>query len=142
VPFIYGDTLGMGFDDWSWATHSLTESTTVYAGTSAISFEPDEWAGLYFRHGTGIDLSQYKTLELMVHGGTTGGQQVRVDLRDGSRVFGVASLGAIQAGAWTRVSLPLSSLGATTGTLRDLYIQDASGTNQGTVYIDDLRLVP
>jgi len=139
---VYTDALGIGFQDWSWATHSLTASTPVYAGTSAISFEPDEWAGLYFRHDAGIDLSRYKSIELMVHGGTTGGQQVRVELRDGNTVLGTAGLGSIQAGAWKRVSIPFSTMGLSVGTLRDLYIQDVSGTNQGTVYIDDLRLVP
>jgi hypothetical protein len=139
---IYGDALGIGFADWSWATHSLTASTPVYAGTSAISFEPDEWAGLYFHHDAGIDLSRYKSIELWVHGGTTGGQQMRVDLYNGNTLLGTAGLGTIQAGAWTRVSIPFSTMGLSAGTLRDLYLVDTSGTNQGTVYIDDLRLVP
>jgi len=139
---VYGDALGIGFQDWSWATHNLTASTPVYAGTSAISFEPDEWAGLYFHHDAGIDLRRYTSIELWVHGGTSGGQQVRMDLRDGNTVLGTAGLGSIQAGAWKRVSIPFSTMGLSAGTLRDLYLQDVSGTNQGTVYIDDLRLVP
>ncbi|HEX8823827.1 MAG TPA: polysaccharide deacetylase family protein [Archangium sp.] len=144
---LYADALGIGFSDWSWATRNLNERTTVYAGTSAISFEPDAWKALYFHHGTGIDLSRYTSLELWVHGGTSGGQQVRVQLRDGDTVLGVVQLNTalghpIQAGTWQRVSIPFSSLGLSAGTLRDLYIQDTSGKDQGTLYIDDLRLVP
>ncbi|HEY0093269.1 MAG TPA: polysaccharide deacetylase family protein [Archangium sp.] len=144
---LYADALGIGFADWSWATRNLNERTTVYAGTSAISFEPDAWKALYFHHGTGIDLSRYTSLELWVHGGTIGGQQVRVQLRDGDTVLGVVQLNTalgrpIQAGVWQRVSIPFSSLGLSAGTLRDLYIQDTSGKDQGTLYIDDLRLMP
>ena len=142
---VYEDTLGDGFADWSWAAHSLSATNPLHGGVSSISFEADNWEALYFHHGTGLEASQYKSLELWVHGGTTGGQKVRVDFYDGNTPLGSTSVDGIlgqpiQAGTWQRVSIPLSAIGLTSGTIRDLYIQDTSGTNQATLYIDNIRL--
>jgi len=147
-PFsLYADALGSGFNDWSWATRNLDERSIVHAGTSSISFEPDGWGGLYFHSDTGLDVSRYKSIELWVHGGTSGGQIVRLLLHDGSQPLGEVRLDAvlghsIRAGTWQQVVVPLSTLGITSGTLREVYIQDQSGGNQGTLYVDDIRLLP
>ncbi|NMO19854.1 polysaccharide deacetylase family protein [Pyxidicoccus fallax] len=143
---VYVDGMESGFDNWSWATHSLDETGVVHAGSTAIRFEPDAWSGLMFHH-SGVDLSQYQSVELWVHGGTTGGQAVQLVLHDGSQWLGAvtldAALGApIAAGTWQKVTVPLASLGVTSGTLVDLYFMDASGGDQGTVYLDDITLVP
>jgi peptidoglycan/xylan/chitin deacetylase (PgdA/CDA1 family) len=143
---IYVDGLDSGFANWSWATHSLDETGVVHGGTSAISFEPDGWGGLMFHH-SGVDLSQYQSLELWVHGGATGGQAVQVMLHDGVQSLGAitldAALGApIAAGTWQKVTIPLSSLGIQSGTLVDLYVMDGSGGDQDTVYLDDISLIP
>jgi peptidoglycan/xylan/chitin deacetylase (PgdA/CDA1 family) len=142
---IYVDGLESGFDNWSWATHSLSETGVVRAGSTSIRFEPDGWSGLMFHH-SGIDLSLYQSLELWVHGGTTGGQAVRVVLHNGSQTLGAIRLstalgGPIAAGTWQKVSVPLSSLGVTSGTLVDLYFQDDSGGDQAAVYLDDISLI-
>ncbi|WP_240359022.1 polysaccharide deacetylase family protein [Pyxidicoccus trucidator] len=143
---IYADALESGFANWSWATHSLDETGVVHAGSSAISFEADAWSGLMFHH-SGVDLSLYQSLELWVHGGTTGGQSVQLVLHDGTQTLGAVSLdaalgAAIAPGTWQKVTVPFSSLGLTSGTLVDLYFQDASGGDQATVYLDDISLIP
>ena len=143
---IYDDAMGSGFQDWSWATHSLDESVTVHSGPTALSFEPDNWEALMFHH-TGLDLSLYQSVDLWVHGGTTGGQQVRLALFNDATPLGSINLAdalghPLAAGTWQKVSIPLSTLGATSGTVNDFYVQDDSGTNQGTVYVDDFVLVP
>lgn len=143
---IYTDGLENGFQDWSWATHNLGATGTVHAGTTSISFEPDGWAGLMFHHN-GLDLSLYQSLELWVHGGTTGGQAVRMVLEGPSGTLGAirlsTALGApIAAGTWQKVTVPLSSLGISSGTLQNLYFQDDSGANQPVMYLDDISLIP
>lgn len=143
---IYDDALGSGFANWSWATHSLDETGVVHAGSSAIRFEADAWSGLMFHHA-GVDLSLYQSLELWVHGGTTGGQAVQLVLHDGTQALGSVSLASalgapIAPGTWQKVTVPFSALGLTTGTLVDLYFQDASGGDQATVYLDDISLIP
>ncbi|MCP3101902.1 polysaccharide deacetylase family protein [Myxococcus sp. K15C18031901] len=143
---VYEDGLTSGFADWSWADHSLDEAVTVHAGSSAIRFEPDGWSGLLFHH-SGIDLSQYQAIELWVHGGTTGGQQIRVVLHDGTDYLGTMRVdtapgGPIVAGLWHKVTLSLDDMGVTSGILRDLYFQDDTGEDQAAVYLDDIVLVP
>ncbi len=143
---IYTDALQNGFANWSWADHSLDETGVVHSGASAIRFEPDTWNGLLFHHH-GLDLAQYRSIRFWVHGGTAGGQAVRLVLHDGAQVLGTTRLdtalgGPIAPGTWQQVSIPLASMGATTGTLRDLYFQDDSGTDQPVMYLDDVALVP
>ncbi|TSC26020.1 polysaccharide deacetylase family protein [Corallococcus sp. Z5C101001] len=143
---VYDDAMGSGFQDWSWATHDLDQSVTVHSGATAIGFEPDFWEALMFHHA-GLDLSLYQSVDLWVHGGTTGGQQVRLALYNGSTPRGSMNLATalghpIAAGTWQKVSIPLSALGATSGTVDDLYVMDDSGANQGTLYVDDFILVP
>lgn len=143
---IYVDGMESSFDNWSWATHSLNETGVVHAGSASISFEADGWSGLMFHH-SGVDLSLYQSIELWVHGGTTGGQAVQLVLHDGTQSLGAiplaTALGApIAAGTWQKVTIPLSSLGATSGTLVDLYFQDISGGDQATLYLDDIALIP
>ncbi|AKQ68587.1 Endo-1,4-beta-xylanase A precursor [Myxococcus hansupus] len=144
--FVYTDGLQNGFANWSWADHSLDETNVVHSGTSAIRFEPDTWNGLMFHH-SGIDLSQYQSLRLWVHGGTVGGQAVRLVLHDGAQVLGSIRLdtalgGAIAPGTWQQVTIPLASIGASTGMLQDIYFQDDSGTDQPVVYLDDVVFLP
>ena len=143
---IYADGMESGFDNWSWATHSLSETGVVHAGSAAIRFEPDGWSGLMFHH-SGVDLSLYQSIELWVHGGTTGGQAVQLVLHDGAQTLGAIGLGtalgaSIAPGTWQKVTIPLASMGVTSGTLVDLYFQDASGGDQGTLYLDDITLIP
>ena len=85
---LYGDALAAGFDDWSWATHDMAQSGRVHTGTRGISAELDSWASLFFHSRDGIDLSRYGSIELWVHGGTSGGQLARLVLESDSGILG------------------------------------------------------
>ena len=143
---IYEDTLASNFQDWSWATHDLTQMAVVHTGARAISFEPDAWAGLVFHHATPINTALYSGVELWIHGGTTGGQAVNLQLFLAGQDKGSAAISdlmgtPIPAGAWKRVFMPFGALGIS-GTFDDLYVQDGSGLDQAKVYIDGVRLLP
>ncbi|HEX8441340.1 MAG TPA: hypothetical protein VF697_40020, partial [Archangium sp.] len=147
-PFsLYAEGLGTGFDDWSWATHDLYSHGVVHTGASAIAAELDGWSALFFHASTGVDLSRYKSLSLWVHGGSSGGQLARVVLGDGSSFLGERRLDqalghSLQPGTWQQIVIPLSSIGVSAGTLREVYLQDQSGGDQGTLYVDDIQLLP
>ncbi|WP_257446540.1 polysaccharide deacetylase family protein [Archangium lipolyticum] len=147
-PFaLYEDVLGAGFRDWSWAVHDLDQRSIVHSGTSSISVELDQWSALFFHGDSPIDLSRYKSIELWVHGGTSGGQIARLVFNGDSGLLGEIRLDealgqAIQPGTWQRISVPFSVLGVSSGSLREIYIQDQSGADQGTLYLDDIRLLP
>ncbi|ATB40392.1 polysaccharide deacetylase [Cystobacter fuscus] len=144
---VYADALGDGFVDWSYTPHNLDDRTVVRTGLASLSAELNKWNAVYLHHTSGLPASQYTSLELWVHGGTVGGQGVRLLAYDGSQKLGSVRLDtvlghAIQAGTWQQVIVPLGSIGlSSTGTVRDLYLQDDTGTNQSTVYFDDIRLL-
>lgn len=145
---VYTDSLQNGFTDWSWGTRNLAQTAVVHAGTAAISFEPDGWAGLFLHRDAGFTGNDYEAIELWVRGSGAGGQQLGVAVMSGGSPAGsVAPLagfvagGSIPAGSWAKATVPFSALGLSTGTWDGLCLQDASGGNQATIYVDDVRLV-
>jgi hypothetical protein len=144
---VYGDALQSGFVDWSWGTHSLSQSAVVHGGSAAISFEPDGWAGLYLHRDGGIDVAEYAAVELWVRGASAGHQQLSVAVLSGGAVAGSAALdsfvagGAIPGGSWAKATVPFAALGVTTGFLDGVWLQDANGGNQPTLYVDDVQLL-
>lgn len=144
---VYDDQLRNGFADWSWATHSLSQTAIVHTGISASSFEPDGWTGFYLHRDAGIDVAAYEALDLWIHGGTSGGQAVRIALLIGGSNAGNAPIAQflpgniIPAGQWVKAHVPFSSLGVTTGVLSGFWLQDDTGGNQGAVYADDISFV-
>ncbi|HQN40352.1 MAG TPA: hypothetical protein PLQ31_12600, partial [Thermoanaerobaculia bacterium] len=109
---VYDDQLRNGFTSWGWGVIDFGQTAVVHSGTAAISFEPDHWDGLFLHRDAGIDPATHAALELWIHGGTTGGQQLSVALLIGGSPAGTAPLagflpgGAIPAGTWVRVTIP------------------------------------
>ena len=53
--WVYDDALVGGFADWSWAARNLAATGDVHSAPNAISWEPDNWQGLYFHNDAGFD---------------------------------------------------------------------------------------
>jgi len=147
---VHEDELGTGFVDWSWATRNMEERAVVHSGVTSISFEPDNWNGLNFHHDVALDASLYQSIDLWVHGGTTGGQRISVSFHDGASgsygLLGSAQLHTVlgrplQAGVWQQVSIPLSAMNLSKNAFHQIRIHDASGMDQGTIYLDQIRLI-
>ncbi|HYU33166.1 MAG TPA: glycoside hydrolase family 44 protein [Thermoanaerobaculia bacterium] len=145
---VYDDQLRNGFADWSWAAHNLAQTSTVHAGSAAISFEPDGWAGFFLHRDLGIRTEDWEAVEFWIHGGPGGGQNLTVALVSGGTPVGEGALapfiagGAVPAGQWAKASIPFASLGVTAGTFDGFWLQDGTGGNQAATYIDDIVLVP
>src|SRR5690606_31746275 len=128
--------------DWSWAVRNLAQTGTVRSGSAAISFEPDGWAGLYLHRDAGIDVAELGALELWVRGAGAGGQRLTVAILAAGEIAGSAPLegfvagGSVPAGSWAKATVPFSALGVTTGVLDGFWLQDASGGDQPTVFVD------
>jgi len=138
---VYDDALNAAFQDWSWATHSLSNPTPVASGSQSISFEADGWTGLYFNSTSLLDLADWSSVRLWVHGGASGGQSIRLALQLGSTPLGEVSLAPAPAGAWEERTLDLRAAGLTTGTFDGIIFQDATGTDQPTLFLDQISLV-
>lgn len=144
----YDDQLRNGFADWSWATRNMAQTAVVHAGGAAISFEPDSWAGLFFHRDLGIDTAVYDAVDLWVHGGPGGGQNVRIALTSGGSIVGndaplagFVTGGTIPAGVWAKAHVPFASLGVSSGSFDGFWLQDGTGGNQAAVYVDDVQLL-
>lgn len=143
---VYDDALGAGFEDWSWATHDLASSAPVHSGSFAVSFEPDGWAALYFHAQGTLEAADYEACRFWLHGGTSGGQELRLRLWLGNAGVGDIALdaylpgGILPAGSWVEVTVPLADLGLTVGPFDGIVLQADTAGDQGRAHLDDLVL--
>ena len=135
---ISADGLPSGWADWSWnSTVNVANTAVKHSGTSAIAVTiTGAWGALYLHSTTAIDLASFTTIEFWVNGGSAGKQSLVLVANGNSESFPFTAT----AGTWTKVSVPLASLGSPSS-LSDLYWQDAAGHSQSTFYLDDIVLI-
>jgi len=137
---VFSDQLDNGWQDWSWATRNLANSSPAHTGTRSISISMAPWQGFYLHHAA-FSTAGYSKLHFWVNGGAQGGQKVQVQATLNGK-GGAAVPIAIPANAWTAVSIPLSTLGVANNPNFDgFWIQDITGGTQPTFYVDDITLV-
>jgi hypothetical protein len=137
---IYIDHLVNGFQDWSWATRNLSNTSPLHSGTNSISVSASIGGGISF-HQTDFDTSVYTNFSFWAHGGAAGGQLLKVYVSLGTTDQTAYNLpSALTANTWQQFVIPLSTLHAANKTnLARLTIQLAGGST-GTYYLDDLQL--
>jgi hypothetical protein len=149
---VYDDALQNGFQDFSYGGGSnFASTTTVHGGTKSISFIGNNFNAISFaRTGQPVNTSTYPTVHFWIHGGTVGGQHIRIDLQSGPNnvvANGVLDSyiagGSIAANTWREVTVnigqaPLSYSGA----YDRIDLQSDAGPAQPVLYVDDVSLVP
>jgi hypothetical protein len=85
---VYSDGPDNGFGFWARGDHDAAQTAVVHTGATAISFDPSGWNHLDF-YRSGLQTS-FSGLELWVHGGPSGGQNVIIYVF--SRSAGVAAI--------------------------------------------------
>ena len=140
---VYTDALGAGWQNWSWSsTVDLASTNPVHTGTDAIAVTfTAAWAGVYLHVSPALDGTQFESLVFWIHGGTAGGQQMRVVLYDGSgNAATPVTVTPPGAGQWTQVNVSIASLGAP-AQISGIVWQDTTGGAQPTFSLDDITLV-
>ena len=139
---IYDDSLQNGWQNWSWASVSLSNTNPVHAGTQSISVTAGAWQALYF-HNNPFDPAGFTKLTIWTHGGTSGGQLLQVQaVSGGGAVAPGQSLAPLAANSWQQISIPVSTLlPPGQSTIDGFWLQDRSGTAQPTFYVDDISLI-
>lgn len=147
---IYHDSLAPGWQDWSWgAVRNLAATDQVYSGAYAISATLDAWGGLSFWHPA-FDAAPYYWLEFYVRGAEPGGQGLWAffhDSDDGElRKRPVDNCrylenGAIEAGTWKRVRIPLADLAAAGQSVTRINLQERLGQAGASFWLDEIRLL-
>lgn len=145
---IYDDDLRSGWSDESvGVTVDLSTTDPVWGdeGESiAATFEEAD-AVLWFHYDLDEDEvprdpSHYTNLEFQIHGGTTGGQEMTVQLNDATGTPGTPiAVPAPSAGTWTHIRIPVSDFGV--GTIGDIVWTNTAGAAQPQFFLDQVELV-
>jgi alpha-L-arabinofuranosidase len=136
---IYTDTLAAGWQDWSWdTTRNGANTQPVHSGNHSYAVDHTAaWGGFYLRAEPALNTAGFTHLRFWLHGGATGGQQIRILLNEDESKM---ELVTATANTWTQVDLPLADLG-NPATLFAIYWQDVNGGAQAVYYLDDISLV-
>ncbi|MEO7795100.1 MAG: glycoside hydrolase family 44 protein [Thermoanaerobaculia bacterium] len=145
--WVYDNALASGFEDWSWATRNIAASGDVHSVPAAISWEPDNWQGLFFHSNAGFDCSDYLSLRLWVKGVGGSGQQIDLSIQLDNGSLATVDLenyvagGGISSSQWREAVLPFAALGLTNCSFNELVLQAGTGANQPEVRVDDIRFL-
>lgn len=136
----YTDALVNGWQNWSWATVNLANTSPVQSGTDSIAVSAGPYQALYL-HQTSFDSTLYTSLTFWINGGASGGQLLQVQATLNGAAQTIVTLPALAANSWQQVTIPLSSLGVQNQPdLDGFWIQDRSGTTQPTFYVDTISI--
>jgi len=139
---IYDNSLQSGWQNWSWASTNIANTSPVHGGSASISVTATAWQALFFHHDV-QDSTPYASLSFWINGGSAGGQQLQVIALLRGKTQTAFSLDALKANTWQQVTIPLSTIDAAgQPDLDGFWIEDRTGTTQPVFYVDDVSLTP
>jgi hypothetical protein len=145
---VYDNALRNGWQDWSWATHNLSQAVIYESAPYAISWKPDavggDWKGIYFHSDTGAampSVAAYSAVTFWING-AGGNQAVRIVIYANNAQIGQKDLTPLPNG-WTQMTLTWEQLGVTAASFDGIIFQTNTpgAATQATAYVDDLQLV-
>ena len=139
---LYTDNLVNAFQNWSWATVNLANTSPVHSGTQSISVvNSTNYQALYLEHPN-FNTAPYASLNFWMNGGASGGQNVTVHgILNGNSVSSYA-IGPLAANTWQQFTIPLSTLAiANKSNCSGIWIQGNSASAQPVFYVDDIQLI-
>jgi hypothetical protein len=135
---VYTDTLASGWEDWSYGgiTVSSANTSPVHGGADSISVTyTGGWSGYQIGyHGANLDVSAYDTFRFWIHGGSSGGQNIQLQIGTLEQPI------TPQAGTWTRVDVSLVPLGSPRTVYSITWFNNTAGS-QAAFYLDDIAFV-
>ena len=140
---IYNDAVTSNWNGWiggGWGgTSDRNNVSPVREGTKSIRIN---YVGGYGSPlqlgGATIDLAPYKTLNISIYGAAgSGGKRVTIGINGVNGKYVIT----LEEGKWTDYAIPISTLTADT-TLKEIWVQEYSGTGGFTIYVDALGLNP
>jgi alpha-N-arabinofuranosidase len=139
---IYDEALASGWQNWSWATVDTASTANARSGSVSIAVTASAWSALYLRSADApLDTHGYLNFTFWVHGGATGGQTLQVVAVVNDTPQPGVRITAPAAGAWQKVTVPLSSLGADErADVNGFWVQQGSGVDEPTFYVDTVVL--
>lgn len=139
---IYGDALENGWQNWSWATVNLSNTSPVHSGHDSISVTAGPWQALYLANSVQYAYN-FDAVTFWINGGPVGGQKLQVLGLASETEQTAVPIGPLEANTWQQITIPLSALGiAGRPDFDGIWIEDSTGTTQPTFYVDDISLTP
>jgi len=142
---VYAGRLAPGWQDWSWARRELRSQEVLWEGGPTIRMTPAANKGVYLHHDS-FETHGFTDLVFRIHGGAAGRQKLFVCLADAQRAFGprvpvdeVVEGGAIKAGEWRMVRVPLARLRGRNRTITGVVFQGGPGRARGDLHLADIR---
>jgi len=139
---VYDNALENGWQNWGWALINYNNTSPVHSGSKSISvtITNNSSQAIYIAHSA-FDASLFTNLTFWINGGTTGGQQLKVQGHANGIALASTNLPALAANTWQQYIIPLAALGITNQPNMDgFWIQDRIGSVQPTFYLDDISL--
>lgn len=141
---VYSDGLEKGWSNWSWGgSVSLHDSTSVYGGSTAISFSASNpWAGLYLHANQALKIDGGTSLQFALKG-TNSGQSYKIALygSNGTPITEFKNLNGVGGSPtteWKQYSIPIGMLNPNNAFISGIVLQEAKGISQPAVYIDEI----
>jgi hypothetical protein len=135
---VYADALTSDWQDWPYngATINYVNASPTHSGTASIAVTYTEgWDGIQIGyHGANLNISAYDTFRFWIHGGSTGGQTIQLQL--GSITQNITP----QANTWTKVDISLLPLGSPRSVYSITWFNNTGGS-QAAFYLDDIAFV-
>jgi hypothetical protein len=138
---LYDDALASGWQNWSWSTTvNLNATAQRQSGSRAIAATyTGGWAGVYLRSSAAL-ADGYTTLRFWAHGGTSGGQQIRVVFYDQAGGSTAGATITLQAATWTQHDVSLGDFGQSSR-LWGVVWQENTGSAKPIFYLDTIQLI-
>jgi hypothetical protein len=137
---IYNDNLINGFQDWSWASDDLENTSPVYSGSASIAVSGSAWEALAL-HQNNFSTSIYSNLSFWIDGGSGGGQIINVIGVTNENGASVYTLPALPQNQWVQYIIPLSELGVENQTnCNGFWFQITSYGTTTTFYLDAIQM--
>jgi hypothetical protein len=134
---IYDTALASGWENWSWAKVEpgieLTGSTR-----RPIKVEAGPWTALYLHHAP-FSTAPHRALSFLIQGTVPEGEVRAFSLTDG-KVNGEGYLVKFNNTGWTRVVIPLATLGAIEKPIDGFWLQNASAAELAPFFVTEIKL--
>jgi Glycoside hydrolase family 44 len=139
---VYDNALRNGWQDWSWATHNLAQTTVHQSAPNAVSWEPDAWQGIYFHSNPGAAdpaVAGFEGLRFWING-AGGNQAARLVIYRNDAEIGSKDLTPLPS-TWTQRTVTWAELGVTAAAFDGIVFQANTAGNQAAAYVDDVELI-
>lgn len=134
---VYDIQLGEGWENWSWAKTELSLSLTGSA-RKPIKVEAEGWQALYLHHAP-FNTAGLRKLNLLIQGSVPD-REVRIFMLAEGKPIGEGKLVKFGNGGWTRVEVPLVTLGAEDKVVDGIWVQNSSDAVLPKFYVTEITI--